>query len=283
MSNLISRDVEGIMAARKASELQTPFVAIEGIPYGSRRHERFALYARDWKRQHRPVVVWIPGAWRQPRDRRLYPAVARALVEDGMAVAIPEYSLTSAAWPQQHIDVQRALTQICREIPVLGGDTQKLVLAGDGLGAFLAFQLMLSLHRDAGIPSVQAKLCGWMAVDGVWQEESLQTFDAKHVLRQVIVDEGNWTAMRPITALRPGLSPGLVVHTPPAPSLGTEEFAFHALELGNDITLLHRPEGGSRVLRDMNKANHPLRFTWRTWLRRVTGIGSEEQLSDLQG
>ena len=283
MSNQNSRDAEAIVLARRAGELHTPYVAIDGIPYGSRRHEHFSLYARDWKRQQRPVVVWIPGAWRQPKDLRVYPTVARALVEDGMAVAIPEYSLAAAAWPQQQIDLQRALTQICREIPVLGGDTQRLVLAGDGLGAFMAFQLMLAMHQEAGISSVPAKLCGWMALDGVWQEESLQAFDAKHVLRQVIKDEGNWAAMRPLTVLRPGLSPGFVVHTPPASTMGTEEFAFRALALGNDITLLQRTESGSRILREINRPNHPLRFSWRAWLRRVTRMDRTELPSDTQG
>lgn len=247
---------------------RAPLAVIEGIPYGRGKTERFDLYALDWRRQRKPIIVLIPGMWQQARERRPYSALARALIEDGAVVAVVEYSPVSVSWPQQLFDLRRALAQISTEAAVLGGDTQNTILFGDGLGAFLAAQLVFTQQQFHWLPDSQARIAAWVGIDGIWSEENLQALPEKHPLRLLFPDAASWDSVRPLTMLQENMPPAFLVHLPPASLEMAEQFVVRSLSKGNELSFLTRPENPSRIWRGIAKHDHPLRVSLRPWLHR---------------
>lgn len=271
------------MASASEHSRKTPLTVITRIPYGRKRSERFSLLAADWKSRRRPLVIVIPGRWQQVQERTTYFAVARALVEDGYTVALPEYCSLSLGWPQQLADLQHAISVISRESIALGGDPESLILWGDGLGAFLATQLVLALSRGIWLPLAPCTIKGWVAIDAVWAEESIQHLASRHPLRQLFPEPKRWLEVKNSLAAGEMVPPGLIVHlnqqvssgASPAASQSSltdlESFTYRALTSGNDITLIPRPEESKRIWRGISRHDHPLRITWRPWLHKVTG------------
>ena len=255
-----------------------PLTVVSKIPYGKKRYERFSLFASG---RRSPLVVLVPGRWQQIPERAAYFTVARALVEDGMTVAVVDYSPLSAGWGQTQLDLQHALVAIVREAVAMGGNAENLVLWCEGLGAFMITQMIYSCIKGIWQLPSQSSISGWLAVDGYWSEENIQQLPARHPLRQLFPDARSWQEQHlAFTSDRP-LPPGLIVHLGQSASAGagsgaasalsaTESFVNRGVQLGNDMTLLTRPEESKRIWRNIEKSDHPLRVTWRPWLQRVT-------------
>ena len=264
---------EASKASQSSPSERTPLTIITKIPYGTKSAERFSLFAADWRDQSKPLAILVPGMWQSLKERNIYSGVARALVEDGLTVAMVEYSPLGARWPRQLSDLQRAVPVICSEAKALGGDAERLLLVGDGLGAFLVDQLLVAQAEDVWLSPRTAGICGFIAVDGLWDEGSWPLLGSKHPLRRLITEARTWQELRLLPAEGLKLPPGFLVQVGPKGSEATERFAIQAKQRGSAITVHARYEGGTRIWRGISRKDHPLRVSWRPWLRSVTDIG----------
>ncbi|MCL2498073.1 MAG: carboxylesterase family protein [Symbiobacteriaceae bacterium] len=262
-----------VMYMPSGAEQASSLLVIQQIPYGRQKSERFALYATRDGIAKRPLLVLIPGVWQQAGGRNPYPAVARALAQDGVVVAVVEYGTTNAIWPKQIWDLQAAVAEITRQVPPLGGDPQRLILWGDGWGAFLATHLMNLQTQERWLATSGGNLVAWMVNDPYWVVDQKQQLPRQHPWRRFLPSDTLFPphmVMREESLREPGF---VVVVQNGASSLGspladTERLMQQKVQGGGDITLLLRPERGSRLWQGIAKADHPLRVSWRPWLQR---------------
>lgn len=91
---------------------------------------------------HRLVVALHGGFWREEWDRTHLRPMANALVDRGLAVALPEYRRGPAAWPRTREDVTAALEALPGLVeavaPGLADTASPYVLTGHSAGGHLA-------------------------------------------------------------------------------------------------------------------------------------------------
>jgi acetyl esterase/lipase len=90
-----------------------------------------------------PLVVALHGGfWREEWDRVHWRPAANALVDAGIAVAVPEYRRGPAAWPRTRDDITRALDQVADLVegvaPGLVDTASAYTLTGHSAGGHLA-------------------------------------------------------------------------------------------------------------------------------------------------
>ena len=215
--------------------------------------------------------------WQQPAERTVYPALCRALAVDGVVVALVEYSNLHAPWPQQLDDLRRALPIIAKEASSLGGDPQRLILAGDGLGAFLASQLLYAQGQQPWLPQTIARMVAWLAVDGLWAAESIQHLANRHPLRLLFPEAHQWQEQLHLPCFGSLPFSCMLVYAgqrvssgATAPALqATEALAQRLLSAGAQLTLIPRPEEGRGMWRGISRREHPLRISWRMWFAQI--------------
>lgn len=88
------------------------------------------------------TIVWVHGGGWLAGSRRDVAGYARVLAGHGVAVVALDYSLAPAhRYPMPVRQVNTALGHLQRELPALGLDPTRIVLAGDSAGAQIAAQV----------------------------------------------------------------------------------------------------------------------------------------------
>jgi acetyl esterase/lipase len=118
---------------------------IRDIPYpGAARGDRrrsLDLYQPSDRRQKPPLLIFVHGGfWSLDDDEyRIGPALAEALVREGVAVALLRYRLAPAApHPAQAEDVAAGVALLVRRGERYGYDSKRLFLSGHSAGGHLA-------------------------------------------------------------------------------------------------------------------------------------------------
>lgn len=115
---------------------------IENIPYGEDAQEVLDLYVPTKKGEY-PIILWIHGGAFVGGDKKNVANFARALAEQGYAVAAINYALA----PEGQYPTPILQTNKAYEFLIKGDylekekmDTNQIFLAGDSAGAFIAAQ-----------------------------------------------------------------------------------------------------------------------------------------------
>lgn len=118
-----------------------------GLSYGPHRRHRLDLYApRRTGTKLSPLLVFFYGGGWNSGTRSLYGWVGRAFAARGLGTAIPDYRLVPEAhFPEFLEDAALAVAEARKAAPKVAADPDRILLAGQSAGAYLA--IMLALDR----------------------------------------------------------------------------------------------------------------------------------------
>ena len=113
-------------------------LVIRNAPYGARPRQRIDVY-RPRVGAHRPlpiIVFFYGGSWNSGKKSG-YSFAGRALAARGFVVAIPDYRLVPEVhYPAFLEDSAAAVRWVIRHSAELGGDPERIVIAGHSAGAY---------------------------------------------------------------------------------------------------------------------------------------------------
>jgi len=121
-----------------------------------------------------PLLVFIHGGYWRSLDKQDFSFLAPALVDAGVAVAMPNYGLAPATSIKDMVrQMLRALAWLYRTGPQLGIDVRRMVVAGHSAGAHLA-AMMLAADWPRWAPDLPADLlCGAVCISGLYDLQPL--------------------------------------------------------------------------------------------------------------
>ena len=134
----------GCSAASALNTLQpgTGLNETRGVPYGDDPRQVLDVYAPKTPRAGAPVVVFFYGGGWNSGDRALYAFVGRSLADEGFVAVIPDYRVyPQVRWPDFLRDSAKAVRWARDNARRIGGDPQRLFLAGHSAGAYNAVAL----------------------------------------------------------------------------------------------------------------------------------------------
>lgn len=135
-----------------------------GAAFGPDPRQRVDVYAPTDGRAVHPVIVFFYGGSWNSGTKGGYSFVGRALAARGFVVAIPDYRLVpQVRFPAFLEDNAAAVRWVRGHVAALGGDPDRLVLAGHSAGAYDAAMLALD-PRWLGVDRRVVR--GWIGLAG---------------------------------------------------------------------------------------------------------------------
>ena len=172
-----------------------------------------------------PVVLQVHGgAWVWgSKTGQAYPLLAH-LVERGWICVAVNYRLSPrSTWPDQLVDVKRALTWVKRHIADYGGDPAFVAVTGGSAGGHLSALVALTADDPAFQPgfetadtTVQAAACfygvyDWTGTQGV-RRDMVPFLEHDVVKRRIREHRQVFSAASPIDRVHPDAPPVLLLH-----------------------------------------------------------------------
>ncbi len=136
-------------------------VATRDVAYGPHRLHRFDVFAPRHANAAPVLVFWHGGGW--TNGYRAYNHfMAQRVVDMGCVLVTPSYRLvTEAKFPAAVDDGEAALAHLRQNLQGLGGDANRIYLAGHSAGGHLA--ALLALRSNAAAAPVQ----GCLPISGI--------------------------------------------------------------------------------------------------------------------
>jgi acetyl esterase/lipase len=232
------------------------------IAYGDHRRHRLDVFAPAEGGTGRPVLVQIHGgAWFSGSKEQQGQPLMRHLARRGWVCVAVNYRLSPAAtFPDHLIDAKRALAWVRHNIAAYGGDPTTIAVTGGSAGGHLAALVGVTANDPVYQPgfedvdtSVVACVPIYAVLDLVNTAGARAGFTARtydHLMSRVLMqtrrtdDLEGWTAASPLSHVRPGLPPFLVVHGRQDTLVWIEEARFFVESMrraGNRAALIEVP------------------------------------------
>lgn len=117
-------------------------VVAQSVAYGPDPRQRLDVYRPSVATKPLPLIVFFYGGSWNSGSKRGYSFVGRAFASRGFLVAIPDYRLVpQIRYPAFVQDGAAAVRWIEAHAPSLGGDPDRLIIAGHSAGAYNAAML----------------------------------------------------------------------------------------------------------------------------------------------
>ncbi len=216
--------------------LQVPWhprsmVILKNIPYGTKKRQRLDVWRLSTTPANAPVIFFVHGGGWTMGDKAeqgrpfLHEMVSRGWI----AVTINYHLAPKNLWPAQIHDVVRALGWVKGSISAMGGDPERVVVAGASAGGHLASLLALSADDPTWRPSNMANVTNWKVRgcisfygvlemtgrDDVWNGHGvdLRKFLERYIVGQLLSEHPDlYESLSPIERITENAPPFLVVH-----------------------------------------------------------------------
>jgi acetyl esterase/lipase len=165
-----------------------------------------------------PVLFFVHGGSWKDYDKELFAPVAQKLLPAAMVVVIPDYTLhPDAGYEQMADEVASALSWTLEHIEEYGGDPQRVVVAGHSAGGHLGGLALMDPRFLATYGHQGGEVCGLIGMSGVYDVQAeydywLAQGTTPQVMSEVMGGPENFATASPITYVRPGLPPVLILH-----------------------------------------------------------------------
>lgn len=121
-----------------------------------------------------PLLVFIHGGYWRSLDKQDFSFLAPAFVQAGVAVAMPNYDLAPATSIEEMVrQMLRAFAWMYRNLPQLGIDTQRIVVAGHSAGAHLAAMMLAADWPRWSSDLPRSLLKGAVCISGIYDLQPL--------------------------------------------------------------------------------------------------------------
>ncbi|MGC9360517.1 MAG: alpha/beta hydrolase [Anaerolineae bacterium] len=165
-----------------------------------------------------PVLIFVHGgSWATYGKEEMTP-VAAALVPEGYAVVIPDYTLyPDATYDQMADEVAAAVAWTLEHAADYGGDPERVYLAGHSAGGHLAALVFTETRWLAAYGHQADELAGFIGMSGVYNLE-LEAAYARSLWGTDELFDGvaggwrNYEQASPMAHVRAGLPPTLLIH-----------------------------------------------------------------------
>jgi arylformamidase len=138
-----------------------------GIPYGPGERERLDLFrpgpGEDW-----PVALFLHGGYWQALDRSFFSHLARGMLAEGVAVAVPSYDLCPQVPLATILDQMRAAAMLLHR-----RSGRRLLATGHSAGGQLAAMLMATDWRALDPRLPVGLVAAGLPISGVFELEPL--------------------------------------------------------------------------------------------------------------
>ena len=174
-----------------------------------------------------PVLLHVHGgSWVGGRPERQSRPLRWHLARQGWLTVAPGYRVSPAAtFPDQLIDVKRALAWVREHADELGADPDLVVISGGSAGGHLASLLALTPNDPAyqpGFEDIDTSVAGCISMYGIYdfldRNQDHPNSTRPGFLANVVMksdrdaERAAWNAASPIAQVRPDAPPFLVIH-----------------------------------------------------------------------
>jgi acetyl esterase/lipase len=178
-------------------------------PFGPSPHQRLDAYAPIVRPGAAPVVVFFHGGGWNSGRRQDYAFVGRALAACGFLTLVPDYRLyPQVRYPDFLRDGAAAVRWAREHAAGLGGDADRIALAGHSAGAYNAVMLGLDpvFLSEAGVP--QGAIRALVGLSGPYDFLPLKS----PVTRASFGEAQDLAATQPINHVGAGAPPTFLAH-----------------------------------------------------------------------
>jgi acetyl esterase/lipase len=177
------------------------------VPYGTRDRQRLDVYTPR-RASDRPIIVfWYGGGWENGR-RSQYRFVGAALAKAGYVAVLPDYRLyPEVKFPAFVEDGAQALAWVVSHAAEIGGDRQRIYVAGHSAGAHLAAMLAYDGSRLASVGVPSGAVRGFIGLSGPYAlDPNNETYRTIFAAPYALAD---W---QPVQLAKAGAPPALLLH-----------------------------------------------------------------------
>ena len=177
------------------------------IAYGAGERQRLDVYAPEHARDRPIIVFWYGGAWEKGKKSH-YRFVGAALARAGYVAVLPDYRIyPEAKFPQFVDDGAAALSWVVSHAAQIGGDPNRIFLAGHSAGAHLAGMLAYDPARLTRVGLPAGLVRGFIGLSGPYAlDPNTDTYRAIFAAPYGLAD---W---QPVLLARTGAPPALLIH-----------------------------------------------------------------------
>ncbi len=180
-----------------------------GISYGPQARQKLDVYKPHAVDGAKPVVVFFyGGSWKRGK-RENYRFAGQAFASRGYVTVVPDYrTYPEVRFPAFVQDAAAAVAWVRKNISKFGGDPNRIVVAGHSAGAHIAALLAYDKRYLAEAEVPMASIAALVGLAGPYYFDPLKYVSLRGVFETVKhPDEA-----RPITFVRPGQAPSLLIH-----------------------------------------------------------------------
>jgi acetyl esterase/lipase len=177
------------------------------VAYGTRARQRLDVYT-PWHASGRPIIVfWYGGGWEHGRKSQ-YRFVGAALAKAGYVAVLPDYRLfPEVKFPAFVQDGAEALAWVVSHAAEIGGDPQRIFLAGHSAGAHLAGMLAYDAAQLERVGLPRETVRGYIGLSGPYAlDPNNETF------RTIFAAPFGPDDWQPVQLAKRGAPPALLLH-----------------------------------------------------------------------
>ena len=222
---------------RRSAEMRARYPDHLDLRYGPRERNRIDfLRSRD----HAPTLLFIHGGYWQHRAKEVFAIFAEGPMAHGINVALIGYTLAPDATLDQIVaEIHAGIEFLARQLPVLGGDGNGIVVSGWSAGGHLTAMALSHPLVKAG-----------MAISGIYDLEPIS-----HSYLNVKLGLDEAMSRRNSPMMQAGGAPkplSLVVGSAELPLLRrqTADFAGHRAKFGLPVTYEEIPGANHFTIMD---------------------------------